>query len=176
MCFLWGQTLRNNGRKKGLSLNLCGGGQAKKRAVGETCRFMWYNMRFNRKVESMAKVKTSQYIMIASAALVAACTAVGASLIPAPREMKATEGFFVSDSPGDSVPLRSETDASLPKEGYRLSVTPDGISVRAADDAGVFYANMKQIKDPLFQKFSANKELNKANSFNKNISARTKGF
>ena len=140
MCFLWGQTLRNNGRKKGLSLNLCGGGQAKKRAVGETCRFMWYNMRFNRKVESMAKVKTSQYIMIASAALVAACTAVGASLIPAPREMKATEGFFVSDSPGDSVPLRSETDASLPKEGYRLSVTPDGISVRAADDAGVFYA------------------------------------
>ena len=31
-------------------------------------------------------------------------------------------------------------DPSLPKEGYRLSVRPDGISVASADDAGAFYA------------------------------------
>ena len=32
------------------------------------------------------------------------------------------------------------TDAALPKEGYRLVVRPDGISVVSADEAGAFYA------------------------------------
>ena len=36
--------------------------------------------------------------------------------------------------------------------------------------------NTKPVKDLLYQKFSANKDQNKSNSVNKNISARTKGF
>ena len=57
------------------------------------------------------------------AVMVAACAMAQLNLIPAPREVKETGGFFVSASGGDSVPVRSEIDASVPKEGYRLSVT-----------------------------------------------------
>ena len=81
------------------------------------------------------------------AVMVAACAMAQLNLIPAPREVKETGGFFVSASGGDSVPVRSEIDASVPKEGYRLSVTADGISVKAADEAGLFYARqtLKQL-------------------------------
>ena len=89
----------------------------------------------------------SKAMVFGGAVAFAMCAAAELTLIPAPREVKESGGFFVSGSAGDSVPVRSETDASLPKEGYRLSVASDGISVKAADEAGIFYARqtLKQL-------------------------------
>jgi len=37
---------------------------------------------------------------------------------------------------------RYETDASLPREGHRLKVAPDGITVASSTDAGRYYAGV----------------------------------
>jgi hexosaminidase len=57
------------------------------------------------------------------------------SIIPAPQELKWQEGVcsFVG-SP------KVETVASIPPEGYELSVRPDGVTIRSSDAAGAFYA------------------------------------
>jgi len=63
------------------------------------------------------------------------------AVVPRPVEMKLNPGLFAvhrMDVTERDVVL--ETDAALPREGYRLSVRPSGISVAAADDAGAFYA------------------------------------
>ncbi|MBR4614679.1 MAG: hypothetical protein IKO55_03650, partial [Kiritimatiellae bacterium] len=73
----------------------------------------------------------SKVAVFGGAVAFAMCAAAELTLIPAAREVKQSGGFFVSGSAGDSVSVRSETDASLPKEGYRLSVAADGISVKA---------------------------------------------
>ena len=59
-------------------------------------------------------------------------------LVPAPQRIVRKEGMFRSASANP--PIAESRDASLPPEGYRLSVTPDGIAVASADDAGAFYA------------------------------------
>ena len=62
-------------------------------------------------------------------------------IVPAPQKMKVNDGSFSVKAKTVSHSLYSfEKDASLPKEGYRLSVTTKGIAVRSADDAGRFYA------------------------------------
>ena len=65
------------------------------------------------------------------------------ALVPAPREQAWREGtcaFAEKD-------IRYVRDAALPPEGYRLDITPDGITVASADDAGAFYARktLKQL-------------------------------
>ena len=65
------------------------------------------------------------------------------ALVPAPREQVWREGacaFAEKD-------VRYVRDAALPPEGYRLDVTPDGVTVASADDAGAFYARktLKQL-------------------------------
>ena len=70
-------------------------------------------------------------VMTASAAL---------SIIPAPRELKELPGFFDSTNAFDTVAISSSIDASLPKEGYALSVSPEGINVRSSTSTGLFYA------------------------------------
>ena len=63
------------------------------------------------------------------------------AIVPRPVEMKVRTGHRVvraCDVTEKDV-VRSR-DTSLPPEGYRLSVRPDGISVSSADDAGAFYA------------------------------------
>ena len=64
------------------------------------------------------------------------------TVIPAPRKMTVRPGYCVEDE------IREETDASLPAEGYRLSVAPDGIRIVASDAAGRFYARetLRQLK------------------------------
>ncbi|MBQ2625482.1 MAG: hypothetical protein IJG18_10355 [Kiritimatiellae bacterium] len=54
-----------------------------------------------------------------------------------PREIDATGGECVLTRP----PV-IEVDGSVPAEGYRLSVTPDGVTIRHSDAAGLFYAKV----------------------------------
>lgn len=50
-------------------------------------------------------------------------------------------GFdFVATQSSASAAIRCLYDEQLPQEGYRLSVSPAGIDISAATDAGVFYA------------------------------------
>ena len=79
------------------------------------------------------------------------------TLVPAPQEYKTGEGvcrveidlpcpkfdwwdFDVRGACIDAMKVTRTRDASLPPEGYRLKVTPDGAEIAAADDAGAFYA------------------------------------
>ena len=65
-------------------------------------------------------------------------------LIPMPREVKVSDGECRAvDAP------RVEIAATIPPEGYELSITPDGVTIRHSDDAGLFYAQMtlKQLLD-----------------------------
>lgn len=57
------------------------------------------------------------------------------SLIPQPREMTELNGVC----PTNVNPV-CRTDASVPAEGYRLTVEPDSISISSSDAAGEFYA------------------------------------
>lgn len=79
----------------------------------------------------MAFAATACGAMAASAAL---------SVIPAPRELKEMPGYFDATNAFDTVPVASSVDAALPKEGYALTVSPEGISVRSSTDTGLFYA------------------------------------
>ncbi|MBR2838716.1 MAG: beta-N-acetylhexosaminidase [Kiritimatiellae bacterium] len=65
------------------------------------------------------------------------------ALVPAPREQAWREGACTF-AEGD---VRFARDAALPPEGYRLDVSPDGVSVASSDDAGAFYARktLKQL-------------------------------
>ena len=65
------------------------------------------------------------------------------ALVPAPCELAWREGtcaYVEAD-------VRYVRDAALPPEGYRLEVTPGGVTVASADDAGAFYARktLKQL-------------------------------
>ena len=58
-------------------------------------------------------------------------------LIPMPREVNVTGGACRKpDAP------KAEVGATIPSEGYELSITPDGVTIRHSDDAGLFYAKM----------------------------------
>ena len=63
-------------------------------------------------------------------------------LVPQPKSVRSTGGFFAAE------PVMRTRDASLPKEGYRLSVSAAGVKVLAADAAGEFYADvtLRQLK------------------------------
>ena len=56
-------------------------------------------------------------------------------LVPMPREVTWREGTCPA-----SAPVAERRDASVPKEGYRLTVAADGITVVSSDAAGAFYA------------------------------------
>ena len=65
------------------------------------------------------------------------------TLIPAPRSVVETGGTCPLTNLTANV--RFEKDATLPPEGYRLTVGRDGATVASADDAGAFYA-LKTLK------------------------------
>jgi hexosaminidase len=69
------------------------------------------------------------------------------SLLPRPVGVAPAPGTFVSDGP--AAPIVSIMD-SLPAEGYRLVITPDGVTIHAADAAGAFYASqtIRQLYGP----------------------------
>lgn len=66
------------------------------------------------------------------------------ALVPQPTSLRETGGWCEN-----SAPVVYKTDAALPPEGYRLSVTESGITVTSADEAGRFYAKetLKQLVD-----------------------------
>ena len=86
--------------------------------------------------------------MLQSIVVVSACALTGwdvwahQPLVPMPREIRYDEGTFrvKAASVTREIVRFGARDAALPAEGYALSVTPKGIDVRAADDAGEFYA------------------------------------
>ena len=60
-----------------------------------------------------------------------------ATIIPAPQEMRVTGGEYWAKKPP-----KMEKVASIPAEGYELSIRPDGMTIRYSDDAGAYYAKM----------------------------------
>ena len=59
------------------------------------------------------------------------------AIIPAPQKMTVTGGEC-----HPKAEPKVETVASIPPEGYELSITKDGVTIRSSDDAGTFYAKM----------------------------------
>ena len=57
--------------------------------------------------------------------------------VPAPREMKFTEGTFLWR--GIYIP-KKERVSGIPAEDYELSVKANGVTLRFSDSAGEFYA------------------------------------
>jgi len=69
-------------------------------------------------------------------ALFVSSSAIAASvLLPQPQEYKETGGSYA----GTAAPVIA-IDSTLPKEGYRLTITPTGVRIMAADAAGAFWA------------------------------------
>ncbi len=59
------------------------------------------------------------------------------AIIPAPQKMSVTGGECrLKGAP------KVEKVASIPPEGYELSITKGGVTIRCSDDAGAFYARM----------------------------------
>ncbi|MBR0067452.1 MAG: beta-N-acetylhexosaminidase [Kiritimatiellae bacterium] len=59
------------------------------------------------------------------------------AIIPAPQKMSVTGGECrLKGAP------KVENVASIPPEGYELSITKGGVTIRCSDDAGAFYARM----------------------------------
>ena len=59
------------------------------------------------------------------------------AIIPAPQKMSVTGGeCHLKGAP------KIEKVASIPPEGYELSITKGGVTIRCSDDAGAFYARM----------------------------------
>ena len=85
---------------------------------------------------------------VAAAVAAGLSAAVSAAVDVVPRPLKIVEtggAFSVAGAPADAV--KYSCDASLPAEGYRLSVTTGGVSVAASGPAGRLYAleTLKQL-------------------------------
>ena len=60
-----------------------------------------------------------------------------AALVPMPREIEMLSGVCRADAP-----VEIRRDASIPAEGYRLSISPGAIKIASSDAAGEFYARV----------------------------------
>ena len=77
-------------------------------------------------------------------------TAVSLALVPQPQEVSVADGTVACPEETIVRAVSSfEKDAALPEEGYRLSVSKDGVRIAAADEAGAFYAGqtLRQLAD-----------------------------
>ena len=82
-----------------------------------------------------------------AAALVVSGAYAAPAIMPAPRKLVEKEGVFTCKGAAAKV-AAFETDPSIPKEGYRISVTASGIKITSSDAAGRFYAleTLKQLE------------------------------
>ena len=63
------------------------------------------------------------------------------AVVPAPQEMRIKSGWYATRRTDVAKAVGKWTaDATLPKEGYAISVTQEGIVVRFADEGGRFWA------------------------------------
>ena len=93
------------------------------------------------------KMMSKKVMLFVAAAAVAGAVA-SPVLVPMPRKVVEKDGVYSVKAEKVEASLASfATDAALPPEGYALSVTADGISVKSADKAGAFYAvqTLKQL-------------------------------
>jgi hexosaminidase len=81
--------------------------------------------------------------------ILAVCTALYAwahqaamdfALVPAPKKIETRSGAFRCRTADIASVMKFEKDASIPREGYRLEVTPDSVRAWSSDDVGAFYA------------------------------------
>ena len=79
---------------------------------------------------------------VLTATALASMAAGGAPVVvPAPRSLVPGEGVYSVPEGSDMVRVVSfSRDAAIPREGYRLRVSSNGVSVISSDDAGAFYA------------------------------------
>lgn len=59
------------------------------------------------------------------------------ALVPAPRELKAASGTCPA-----TAETKFATDPAIAPEGYELSISPEGVTIKSSDAAGAFYARM----------------------------------
>ena len=90
-------------------------------------------------------------LVTVAASAVSVAQAVTVDLIPKPGKMVLRDGAYLlkaKEVTGEC--LKVGRDAAMPKEGYRLTVTENGISAASADDAGAFYAlqTLRQLAVP----------------------------
>lgn len=83
--------------------------------------------------------KSIKSIVCAAASCGALAAVAGHSLVPYPAKLVEKDGVYVTDDSWEGE-VAVSTDASIPSEGYRISVSPDGISIVSSGDAGRFYA------------------------------------
>ena len=88
-------------------------------------------------------------LAIHAAASLASCAAQPPlPLVPRPRSVVRTEGVYAPGvSSVDGLAVERLSDPSIPPEGYRLSVTSNGVRVASSGEAGEFYARetLKQL-------------------------------
>lgn len=85
--------------------------------------------------------KVSSGIIMAVVVLVALHASAALQVVPAPGKVVQGEGTFERTGDAD-MPVKYEIDSSIPREGYRLSVRKDGITIVSSDKAGGFYGLM----------------------------------
>ena len=85
--------------------------------------------------------------LMLAVAIAAAGVCAAPAVMPAPRRLVEKEGVFVCKGAAVAA-ARYETDSSIPREGYRISVTEKGIAISSSDAAGRFYAveTLKQLE------------------------------
>ena len=90
-----------------------------------------------------------RFSLVLSSMSVALVSGAG-ELVPLPRWCKFTgaEHVFAVKRVAD-IPRTETTDADVPREGYRLTVSSNGVSVVSSDDTGAFYAlkTLEQLAD-----------------------------
>ncbi|MCT2583851.1 beta-N-acetylhexosaminidase [Actinophytocola gossypii] len=73
-------------------------------------------------------------------------------LLPRPVRVRPATGTyrFTSDRVPSHVSTVVSIDPAIPREGYRVSITPDGVTTAAADPAGAFHAEttLRQLLGP----------------------------
>ena len=76
--------------------------------------------------------------------ITAVCALAALSIVPQPAKVAEKPGVCTNER------IRYTRDASIPAEGYRLAVRPDGIEVASSDEAGRFYAGvtLSQLRKP----------------------------
>ena len=92
-------------------------------------------------------MKIAYTMMVLAAAFVARAEI---NVVPYPSSVVEKPGVFKCPAGKElRKVVRFSKDASIPHEGYRLSVTANGINVAASDKAGAFYAlkTLEQLKD-----------------------------